>query len=258
VHGVGPGGTAWLEQPGLDRGVVLEAMRSDGQATLDRASDAVAGAAPDLTVFQVLRLTDPRVVLLELSHAAAMIVVGSRGRGPVRSLVLGSVSVTVSEHASCSVVVVRPRNLGAVRNGVLVGADGTQASLGALEFAYRQASLRSLPLTVMHCHLDLERPSGNQLFDDRSGLESERLALGESICGMGEKFPDVNVQLKLAHGLPDVCLVRDSMRMDLVVVGSHARTRAEQLMFLDVGRSVVEHAECVVAIVPSGSPRIPL
>jgi nucleotide-binding universal stress UspA family protein len=44
--------------------------------------------------------------LLEASCVASMVVVGSRGRRPVSSTLLGSVSDQVSHHATCPVVVV--------------------------------------------------------------------------------------------------------------------------------------------------------
>ena len=46
-------------------------------------------------------------VLLEVSKDADLLVVGSRGRGSVRELLLGSVSQACARHATCPVVIVR-------------------------------------------------------------------------------------------------------------------------------------------------------
>ncbi len=58
-----------------------------------------------IDVWGLRSIADPRTVLLDLGKRAAMIVVGSRGRGPIAGLLLGWVSVLVSRHASCPVVV---------------------------------------------------------------------------------------------------------------------------------------------------------
>ena len=113
------------------------------------------------------------------------------------------------------------------------------------------------PITPTHGHaLPLKVASddstADQVFDDGQGLEAERLALSETVAGMEEKFPDVKVQMELALGLPDERLVRPSAAMDMVVVGGHPRSRLGTLLYMNVGRWVVEHAKCIVAIVPSG------
>jgi nucleotide-binding universal stress UspA family protein len=46
--------------------------------------------------------------LVEASRRADLVVVGTHGRGPVRSFLLGSVSQSVIRHAQCPVVVMPP------------------------------------------------------------------------------------------------------------------------------------------------------
>ena len=154
VHAVLPVGAAWLDQDGIDHRIGVDPMHTEGHELLRRAREAVTERAPDLEVHEVLRVVDPRELLLSLSAQAALVVLGSRGRGPVRSLLLGSVGVALSRHAYCPVVIHRPCHQGKVRHGVLVGVDGTADSQAALEFAFRQASLRALPLTVLHAFWD--------------------------------------------------------------------------------------------------------
>jgi nucleotide-binding universal stress UspA family protein len=238
AHGIDPNGLVWLDPTGVDRQTVLETIRGDGRDLVARARARVAEVAPDLTVHELIWMADPRVMLLELSERADLVVLGSRGRGPVTSLLLGSVGVGVSKHAACPVVVVRPANRGVVRNGVIAGADGSERSLATVEFAYRQASLQHLPLTILHSCWD-------SLVEDDA-----RRALAEAISGLAEKFPDVCARTELVRGLPDDALVRASHRMDLVVVGAHHGGRWSTLVNGSVSASVVEHAECPVAVVP--------
>lgn len=129
----------------------LDVLLDDGISALEKARARVAERAPELTVHQAVRKSDPRVLLLELATEATAVVVGSRGRGPVRSLLLGSVSSAVSRHAACPVVVARPGHPGLVRHGVVVGADGGPDSHSTVEFAYRMASLYGMPLTIVAC-----------------------------------------------------------------------------------------------------------
>lgn len=63
---------------------------------------------PDVAVERVVVLDRPRRQLLERSRTASLLVVGSRGRGGFRGLVLGSVSQALINHAECPVMVVHP------------------------------------------------------------------------------------------------------------------------------------------------------
>lgn len=62
---------------------------------------------PDVEVERVTVLDRPRHQLLERSQTASLVVVGSRGRGGFRGLLLGSTSQALIYHAQCPVLVVR-------------------------------------------------------------------------------------------------------------------------------------------------------
>jgi nucleotide-binding universal stress UspA family protein len=75
------------------------------------ASEAIAGFReefPDVDVRVHVTEQDAVAELVRLSSGAGLLVVGSRGRGPVASAVLGSVSATVLRKAHCPVAVVHP------------------------------------------------------------------------------------------------------------------------------------------------------
>lgn len=73
-------------------------------------SEALAGwrtKYPDVSVQPVLTHGSPVSELLDHAHEAQLIVVGSRGRGGFRGLLLGSTSRAVLHRATCPVAVVR-------------------------------------------------------------------------------------------------------------------------------------------------------
>ncbi len=150
---------AWgADQAALEgRRLVLahaESPHAPAATHLEALSAFAARRQPGLQVDDFVREASPRQLLVEASRAARLLVLGSRGRGVLRSMVLGSVGASLMRHAECPVVVTRHQSSG--RNaGVLVGADGTAESRRVLEFAFRMASLRALPLTVMHTSVRL-------------------------------------------------------------------------------------------------------
>ncbi|GGK42682.1 universal stress protein [Pilimelia terevasa] len=82
--------------------------RAQAEEVVARAVSEVAPAYPELTVTPRLeRSLDPEHTLVEDSREAALVVVGSRGRGGFRGLLLGSVSQALVHHAACPVLVVR-------------------------------------------------------------------------------------------------------------------------------------------------------
>lgn len=248
IHAISPRSMDWAVFYPEDS---QEAMRAEGHEVLGRARSLVERRAPEVEVHEVFRFDDPRAVLLMLSATAAMVVVGSRGRGTLSSMLLGSVSVALSAHAYCPVVVHRPGGRGDVRNGVLVGADGSEDSRIVLEFAFREAALRGLPLTVLHCYWDTQvGPSAYYSLEPVTDLASEQLLLSESMVGIAEKFPAVVAHTELAADMPQRALVHLGERMDLVVVGVHRGGALSKLLFGSVSRSVIEHANCPVATVP--------
>lgn len=65
---------------------------------------------PDVSVERVLVKDKPRHELLERSRQAQLVVVGSRGRGGFRGLLLGSTSHALIHNAGCPVLVARPED----------------------------------------------------------------------------------------------------------------------------------------------------
>jgi nucleotide-binding universal stress UspA family protein len=107
------------------RGVMLEGrQRADTQAALDRALAALPGG---VDVEGELHVDDPAEVLLRISQHVDLLVCGSRGYGPLRSVLLGGVSRRVVVAARCPVLVL-PRGVERPLEGLLTQQPGTAAA----------------------------------------------------------------------------------------------------------------------------------
>lgn len=249
IHLVSP---AFIEGTAFDDGQTRVAFTNEGHRILDAARGQVESMGHDVEVREIVEVADPRAALLQLSENATMLVVGSRGRGKIGSLLLGSVSVAVARHAHCPVVIIRSGGTDTVRDGVLVGVDATELSHPVLEFAYRHASVHGLALSVVHYLADpfAGTASASFIYADASDIEEEKMMLAEAMAGMAEKYPDVQVRTQLAKGLPGEGLVRLGEGMQLIVVGSHQDNLVRRAFQGSVSIDVVEQATSPVAVVP--------
>jgi nucleotide-binding universal stress UspA family protein len=91
--------------PPMDAGT-LDAFTVRAQQVADDASATVKELQPSLEVEALALAGQPADVLLEQGREAGLIVVGRRGLGGFKSLLLGSVSQQVVHYATCPVVVV--------------------------------------------------------------------------------------------------------------------------------------------------------
>lgn len=78
------------------------------QKEVEEQVRTVLGEEPGLPIDVVVREDWPARSIIDEASGAEMVVVGSRGRGGVSGLLLGSVSAQVAHHAPCPVVIVRP------------------------------------------------------------------------------------------------------------------------------------------------------
>lgn len=99
-------------------------------AALDRLREFVTGALadgphPPPSVHLRTAIGTAADVLVEASHGAELLVVGSRGHGGFASMLLGSVSMQCAQHASCPVTVVHSQEARRERLHLRRRRDGT-------------------------------------------------------------------------------------------------------------------------------------
>ncbi|MFI9450796.1 universal stress protein [Amycolatopsis sp. NPDC052450] len=96
--------TAWKFVAALD----WESIHSVETWLVDQQLDAYRSKYPDVPVQGVVVRDRPAHTLLEHSENAQLVVVGSRGRGGFRGLLLGSTSQALIHHSASPVAVVPP------------------------------------------------------------------------------------------------------------------------------------------------------
>jgi nucleotide-binding universal stress UspA family protein len=96
-------GAGWAPPPPH----LAEDVESAAKEVLAEALEAVQAGAGSVEIESVAREGQPANVLLEEAAQAEMLVVGSRGHGGFRELLLGSTSQQCAHHARCPVVIVR-------------------------------------------------------------------------------------------------------------------------------------------------------
>ena len=256
VHACGlPAATTDLANVAADE----QGLLSVGRSVARGAVQAARATPRTVGVRSVVTMGSPAPVLVETSEYADLLVVGARGRGSVSRALLGSVSAAVARESECPVIVVRapepaPEPAPDGMPPVVCGVDGTPASSAAVEFAFRMASVRRAPLTLLHATWDL-REEMTAVVDLRTYAEKvnldeaqERL-VAETVAGLCEKYPDVQVTETYLRGEPVRRLVEASRTASLVVVGTRGRRLLKSNVLGSVSRGVVERAACPVAVV---------
>ncbi|ALL79868.1 hypothetical protein AD006_31030 (plasmid) [Pseudonocardia sp. EC080610-09] len=85
-----------------------EVARKEAASLVESVVDARRCAGEPVPAIEIeVHSGPPAPVLERLSRGATLLVVGHRGRGAVRSMLIGSVSLSCVVHAGCTVVVVR-------------------------------------------------------------------------------------------------------------------------------------------------------
>ena len=238
---------AWAPEhvPGAPgEGGAPDRARRTGEQVLAQAlrfARTVMGAA---AVRPLLASGPAAQVLCGHSLDADLVVVGSRGRGGLAGLLLGSVSQQVAAHAQGRVVVVRGhwhRAAEYTPGPVAVGADGSAASRAAIGFAAREAALRGVPLLAV-CAL-ADTPGG------LGGTGRMEEAVGQDIARWEKEHPEVVIRQQVSPGQPRTALLAAARDAQLLVVGSRGRGGVPGMRLGSVSQAMLHHSSCPVAVV---------
>ncbi|MFF4399574.1 universal stress protein [Streptomyces sp. NPDC001480] len=228
------------------------------------AEDIVASAAerararnPDVkTTTDILPQEAVDALLREGDNAFAL-VTGTRGRGGIKGLLLGSVGLTVAARAHCPVIVVRGDRAGlaATHERVLLGVGDPATGGDAVRFAVQEAEARGCVLDAVRVwRRPAHRSADHLLLAGESTHRHEQQAsdlldtlLDDATAG----HRDLRVRRTTVEGPARKVLVDRSAAADLVVIGARRRHHYFGLQLGRVAHTLLHHAHCPVAVVPS-------
>jgi nucleotide-binding universal stress UspA family protein len=234
-----------------------------GEAVLAAAADLARHIAPGVDVTTDLRVGGAAPTLIDASTDAAMIVVGSRGRGRFTGTILGSVSVQVSAQARCPTIVVRePAPLA---GPVVVGVDDSEPARAALTFAFAEAHRLGTEVVAVHAWSP-PLPTGPAeatvtALADEGGRTRYRQAaqqtLTDALTASREQHPDVHVDERLTEAGPVGALLEAATDPAMIVVGSRGHGTFTGLLLGSTSQLVLHHATCPVAVTRTRQSALP-
>ncbi len=210
---------------------------------------------PDVTVRAVTVPNDAVDVLVEESRKAAALVTGSSGRGVIKGMLLGSVSLAVAGRAHCPVIVVRgkERNIRGMSHKVVVGVGEADEAATAVRFALRAAEARGCEVEAVRAWRAPQQPTDPLIVLDETVRAYEEQATGildEVLSEAESEYPQVAVQRAVIEGPAHKALLKPSADADLLVVGATRRHDHRGLHLGRVSHTALHHAACPVAVVP--------
>ncbi|MFF4255148.1 universal stress protein [Streptomyces sp. NPDC001663] len=237
--------------------------------SLERPSQRVLAEHVVASAAERARLRNPEVkvtaevvpeeavaALLREGHNASVLVTGSRGRGELAGLLLGSVGLAVAARAHGPVIVVRGDKAGleATHERIVLGAGDPATGGEAVRFAFREAEARDCTLDVVRAwrcpaHEGADDP---RLAEDPAHHHEEQAStlLDSLLEDAIADHPGVRVRRGTVEGPARKVLVARSAAADLLIVGARRRTGHHGLQLGRVAHTLLHHSDCPVAVVP--------
>ncbi len=232
-----------------------EKIRQEIDSQLALVKRALTAAGRDIET--TLLLGRPASVIVDEAKRtkADLVIVGSHGRGPFASALIGSVAAEVVDHAPCPILVARRPALG----GIVLADDGSDGAREAEQLIARSPFLRGTPIrtvtvySLMPLYASIEPGAfiGGDVYQelvndltqdaDRTAADAKKrlAALGVTVTS----------EVREGNAPQQIIAAATDARADLIVIGSRGRTGLQRLLLGSVARNVLFHAPCSVLVV---------
>ena len=239
----------------------LQALESDALTYVEADQVTVVGrlSAPNRVVDAVLSRDRPASGLVDQARefSADLVIVGSRGHGPITSLLLGSVSTEVVDHAHCPVLVARRSTM----QRVVFATDGSKPADAAEDILARWPIFAGLPIRVVSV-ADVVRPwtTGvaptmytevlNAYAKDLARAGAEHLAIARcSAKRLREAGRRADAEMRTGDAAAEIIAVAHAWGADLVVIGSRGQTGIKRIVMGSVARNVLAAGDASVLVI---------
>lgn len=248
---------AWqyVPNPVIDAGYYEE----EGRRILDEQTKYVSHAGGVVSGSHLV-MGAPVDATLDLANEvdADLIVVGSRGHGTLRRLVVGSVSEGLVHHATRPVLVLRGGEVAWPPERVVIGDDGSEAAKRAGEMASSIGGLFGARGVLVRAYPELpEADRVGRAFDPRAVDDALRRAERELHQRAEElgRLAGVRPRMEIAAGDAAVALLENAGEEDetrtLIAVGRRGLGLAGRLRLGSVSNKVLRAAEGPVLVYPT-------
>jgi nucleotide-binding universal stress UspA family protein len=247
----------WHDVRGFTRESVKRELRSRGQEVLDEQVEKIRAAGGEVARAHLRGgRTSGEVIALGTEIGAGLLVVGSRGLGTVRRILMGSQSEEIVHHAQVPVLVLGGPDGSWPPARILIGEDFSDDARKAGELAAAIGKLYGAGGLIVYSHPDLpEIPPG----ETRSAAVRNLLDMRERDENMLddrarvlERFLGANPEVRLSGDYPAKVLLDASQEVSptLIAVGSRGRAGIARTRLGSVSTKVVTAAHGPVLVYP--------
>ncbi|GAA2752014.1 universal stress protein [Amnibacterium kyonggiense] len=222
--------------------------RTDGA---ERASDLLHQQMPSIPVAVRLPHGPVRAALTTAAADQDLVVLGASRTVPLTRVLPSLLAIRLAESLRRPVVLV-PRSAGDDDGPVLVGVAGDGSDDDALRFAGAEAVAAARPLRLVHVGRRAVPPRGAlaRTGDEEDAPSDPARSLDAAAGAIRRSRPALGVSTALLRGEPGAAVVRAGADASLVVVGSRRSSVEDRVPVRSVGRALVEHPPCPIAVVP--------
>lgn len=228
---------------------VRDAMVKAGEQLLEQTAKlAPAGVT---STRRLCELGEPADVVLDAARAAAadLLVLGTRSRGRIAELLLGSVSHRVLMHAPCSTLIVK-KPLQALHRA-LVAVEGPEDAAQIRDWLHAHPFAHRIDLTVLHVLPNLHFGDPATELSYASWVEQTEKAAQGFLDQLKASLQGDHrsVSTRVAAGFPAQAVAEASEDCDLVIVGSHGRSGVSRFLLGSVSHAVVHRVDRPILVV---------